>query len=167
RGISQMHCDIVSENRGLRLDLQFITDVKDQQTALSTRVLDGRAHDSLDEFFQNHFARDCLGDFDYGRQIQELRRRHDRAGRAPSWLLLPELGIELVELPYFAVSSPAEIAIPGLPQICIRDLVEASRRKEAGGKLARNRLIVNESVFVRRAHGLFIKTFGIEQAALY
>jgi hypothetical protein len=82
-------------------------------------------------------------------------------------LLLPELGIELVELLDFAVSSPAAIAIPGFPQINIRDPVEASRRKEPGSKLAGNRLTVNESVCVRRAYGLFIKIFGIGQTALY
>src|SRR6267378_655983 len=75
--------------------------------------------------------------------------------------------MEMVELPYFAVSPPSEIAVPGFPQISIGNLVEASCRVEPGGNLVRNCLIVNESVCVRRAHGLFIKTFGIEHAAVY
>src|ERR1700761_6448171 len=74
--------------------------------------------------------------------------------------------IELVEVPYFAVSAPTEIAISGFPQIGICDLVEPSRRVESRGDLVGNRLVVNESVGTRRADGLFIKAFGIEQVAL-
>jgi len=77
------------------------------------------------------------------------------------------VGIELVELPYFAVSPPTEIAIPGFPQICVRDLVEASCRVEAGSNFVDNRLIVDESIGVRRADGLFVKAFGVDQAAFY
>ena len=77
------------------------------------------------------------------------------------------MGIELVELPYFAVSPPTEIAIPGFLQICARDLVEASCCVESRGNLIGNRLIVNKSVCVRRADGLFIKAFGVEHAAFY
>ena len=77
------------------------------------------------------------------------------------------MGIELVELPYFAVSPPTEIAIPGFLQIRVRDLVEASCRVEAGSNLVGNRLIVNKSVCVGRADGLFIKAFGVDQAAFY
>ena len=62
-----MHRDILSCDDGLGLYLQFIAQRTDQQTPLSARVLDARAHDSLDQFFRNHLARDCLGDFDYGR----------------------------------------------------------------------------------------------------
>ena len=60
---------------------QLIPSRNNQETSLSARVLDRRAHNPVDQFFQNHLARDCLRDLDYGGQIQEFDRRHDRARR--------------------------------------------------------------------------------------
>src|SRR5215831_1346819 len=45
------------------------------------------------------------------------------------------------------------------------DLVKASCRVEAGSNLVGNRLIVDESMHVCRADGLFIKAFGVDHAA--
>src|SRR5215470_158848 len=45
------------------------------------------------------------------------------------------------------------------------DLVEASCRIEACRDLPSDRLIVDESIRVRRADGLFIKAFGVDHAA--
>ena len=44
----------------LRLYLQLITLSGNQETALSACVLDGRAHELVDQFFQNQLARDRL-----------------------------------------------------------------------------------------------------------
>src|SRR5215813_14814800 len=71
----------------------------------------------------------------------------------------------MFQLPYFAVGSPAIIAVQGLPQIRIRNLVETARRIKARGNLVTNRLIVDEAVCVRGTDGLFIKALGIEHAA--
>ena len=130
-------------------------------------MLDRRAHEPVDQFFQNYLARDCLRDLDHRGQIQEFAPCHDRARCAASRVLFREVGIELVELPYFAVSPPTEIAITGLPQIHLRDLFEASCPVEPGSNFVGNRLIVDESIGVRRVDGLFVKAFGVDHAALY
>src|SRR5580700_8438308 len=78
-----------------------------------------------------------------------------------------EIRIQLVELPHFAIRSPTEIAIPGFPQVRPRDLVEASCCIESGSNLVGNRLIVDESIGVRRPDGLFVKAFGVDHAAFY
>src|ERR1700740_3295587 len=123
-----MHANIISAGCGFRLNLQFITSWNDEETSLCASVFDGRAHDFVDQRLQNHFPRDCLRNLDYGHQIQEFSPRRDRARRAASRLLVPEVGMELVKLLYFADSSPTEIAIPGFLQVRIRDLAEASGR---------------------------------------
>src|SRR5215510_3660421 len=60
-----------------------------------------------------------------------------------------------------------EITVPSFPQIRIRDFVETACRVEARGELVGERLIVDKSVSVGRADGLFIKVLSVEQAALY
>src|SRR5499427_8206537 len=73
----------------------------------------------------------------------------------------------MFQLPYFAVGSPSSVAVQGLPQIRIRNLVETAPRIKARGNLVGNRLIVDESVCVRGADGLLIKALGIEHSAFY
>src|SRR5215831_16118376 len=73
----------------------------------------------------------------------------------------------MVELLYFAISSPTEIAVPGFPQISIRDFVEPACRVEARGDLVGNRLIMDESVRVCGADRLFIEAHRVEVAAFY
>src|SRR4029077_656554 len=84
RGISLMDGDVISARGGLCHYLQFITSREDQQTSFSAGMLDARAHDSLDQFFQHHLACDRLGHLYYSREIQDFSRRHDRARRAAS-----------------------------------------------------------------------------------
>ena len=84
------------------------------------------------------------------------------AGR---WLCPLEVRIQLVELPHLAVGAPAQIAVAGVPQIHVRDLLEAARRVEARGEFVGERLVVNEAVGARRADGLFVEALGVELAA--
>src|SRR5262245_30651054 len=71
----------------------------------------------------------------------------------------------MVELLYFAISSPTEIAVPGFPQISIRDFVEPACRVKARGNLVGNRLIMDEAVHVRGADRLFIEAHRLKVAA--
>ena len=64
-----MHGYTRSTNSRFCLYLQLITWRRDQETPFSTRLLNGRAHDPVDQFFQDHLARHRLRDLDYGRQI--------------------------------------------------------------------------------------------------
>src|SRR5438132_621100 len=59
-----------------------------------------------------------------------------------------------------------EVAVPGVPQVHMRDLLEAACRVEARSEFVGERLIVDKAVCVRRADGLLVKTLGIELAAL-
>src|SRR5262245_52161922 len=77
------------------------------------------------------------------------------------------MGIQLLELLYFAISSPTEIAVSGFAQIRIREVVELSCRIKARGNLVGNRLVVDETVRVRGADSFFIEAHGIEVAAFY
>jgi hypothetical protein len=62
-----------------RLELQRVTSWTDQKTSFGARVLDGGAHDPIDQFLKHHLARDNLRDCDDGRKIEELNGRNDRA----------------------------------------------------------------------------------------
>src|SRR6266576_6227530 len=73
----------------------------------------------------------------------------------------------MVQLRYFAISPPTLVAIPGFVQIRICERLETTCCVEARGDLIGNRLIVDESIGVRRADGLFVKAFGVDQAAFY
>src|ERR1700751_4464821 len=121
-----MHPDVVYASGGFRLYVQFITSKKDQKTSLGAGVLDGRAHDSVDQFLQNHLARDCLRDFDYRSQIQEFARCQNCPRAAESGLLFLEVWVQMVELPHLAIGSPMQIAVAGITQIGICDLVETT-----------------------------------------
>src|SRR5580704_14388587 len=73
----------------------------------------------------------------------------------------------MIQLRYFAVSPPTLIAMPGFVQIRICERLETTCCVEARGDLIGNRLIVDESIGVRRADGLFVKAFGFDHAAFY
>ena len=70
--------------------------------------------------------------------------------------------MELFELPHLAISSPAQVAVPRVPQIGMGDRLEAARCVEAGSQFIGERLIVNKAVGAGRADGLFVEALGIE-----
>src|SRR5262245_33258529 len=101
-----MYDDIVSAGRGFRLYALLNPSRENQETSLSTSVLDRRAHELIDEFFQDHLARDCLRDFDNSSEIQEFDGRPDHARGTGPWLFLLEVGIQPIELPHLTVGPP-------------------------------------------------------------
>ena len=70
-----------------------------------------------------------------------------------------------IELPHLAIGSPAQIAVAGVLQIHVGNLLEAARRIEAGSEFIGERLVVNKAVGARRADGLFVEALGVELAA--
>ena len=76
------------------------------------------------------------------------------------------MGIELVELPYFAIGPPTLIAIPGFDQVCVCELLETTYCVESRGNLVGDRLVVDNAVAMRRADALFVKALGIQGKAL-
>ena len=73
--------------------------------------------------------------------------------------------MKLFELPHLAIGSPAQIAVAGVLQIHAGNLLEATRRVEAGSEFIGERLIVNKAVGAGRADGLFVEALGIELPA--
>src|SRR3984957_1234508 len=58
--ISEMHGYTLSTDGCFRFHPRLITSRNYQETPLGACVLDSRAHEPVDQFFQNHLARDCL-----------------------------------------------------------------------------------------------------------
>src|SRR5260370_19747542 len=79
---------------------------------------------------------------------------------------LAEMWVRLLELLYLAVGAPAEIAVPGVPQIGVADRLEATRRVEPRREFVCDALILDETVLARQPNGLFVKALGVELSAL-
>src|SRR5207253_1306445 len=91
--------------------------------------------------------------------------RADRAPRARHRRLLPELRIDLIELPHLAIGSPPQVAVAGFRQVRACARLEPTRRIEPRGQLVGYGLVVDKAVGACRADGLFVKLLGIERAA--
>ena len=110
-----MHDHRISVGPRFSLELQRVSSWTDQKTSFGARVLNGGAHEPIDQLLEHHLARDNLRDFDDGREIEELNGRDDRAPRSVSRRIFLQVGIQQVELPNLAVRSPREISVPSLP----------------------------------------------------
>ena len=124
--VSQTHDDGGAACRRFRLHPLLRAPGNDQNTPVGAGMLDGRAHERVDQFLQNDLARDCLRHLDDRCEIQVLDRCHDRAGRTRDPLFLPQVWMQLIELAHLPVGSPAQIAVPGVPQIRVGDLLETT-----------------------------------------
>src|SRR5690348_10171307 len=109
-------------------------------------MLDGRAHQSVDQLFHNHLARDDLRDFDHGGQIQVFDVCSCDARGTSDRLLLPELRVLPIELAYFTVCSPPQVAVPCISEVETCNLLETARRVETGSQFVRERFVVEEAV---------------------
>src|ERR1700736_937031 len=74
--------------------------------------------------------------------------------------------MKLLELPYLAIGSPAQIAVAGVLQIHAGNLLEAARRVEAGSEFIGERLILNKTAGAGRADGLFVEAHRVNVAAV-
>src|SRR4051794_25805494 len=89
----------------------------------------------------------------------------DSGRRSGNLAFLSELRIQFGELPHLAIGPPTYIAVPRVPQVPARDLIEAASHVEARGDFVGDRLIVHKSVFVSRADSFFVEALSIQQAA--
>ena len=163
--VSQTHGDGVSAGPRFRLDPLLGAAGKNQHTSLGARVLDRRAHESVDEFLQDDLAGDRLRHFDHGREIQVLDRCRDRARRTRDPLILPQVRMQLIELAHLPVGSPAQIAVPGVSQICLRDLVETTCGIETRGELVSKTLVLDEAVLACRANRILVQAHRVQLPA--
>src|ERR1700736_3934477 len=74
--------------------------------------------------------------------------------------------MKLFELPHLAMGSPTQIAVAGVLQIHPGDLLEATRRVEAGSQFIGERLIVHKAVGAGRADSIFVKAHRVNIVAL-
>src|SRR5262245_13576065 len=72
--------------------------------------------------------------------------------------------MQLLELPHLTSGSPTEVVVPGIPQVSVRDLLEAQCPIKACREFVSERLIVDKAICVRRADGPVVKTRGFALA---
>src|SRR5215467_9201668 len=109
-----IHRYLLATGESFRFYLQRISSLNDQETSLGAGVLDGRAQEPVDEFFENHLARKCLRSFNHCREIKMFDRRFDHARWTRRTLVLPQPRMELVELPHLSIGTPSKIALPSV-----------------------------------------------------
>jgi hypothetical protein len=64
--------------------------------------------------------------------------------------LLSEPRIQLLKLPHLAIGPPACVAVPGIPHVKIRDLLEAVRCVEARGEFVGDSYVVDKTARMDR-----------------
>jgi hypothetical protein len=89
----QTYDDGVATGSGFCLYPVLNTSGKNQQAALSTRMLKRYAHKRINQFLRYNLARYCLRDFHNGSEIQVLDRCPDCGRRREDWFCLPEVRI--------------------------------------------------------------------------
>src|ERR1700692_4324806 len=70
--------------------------------------------------------------------------------------------MELVELPYLAFGAPAEIAVPGVAQIEVRNLLEAACRIELRRQFVGEALVLDRAVLTRLVNCPLVRAHGVE-----
>src|SRR5713101_4146406 len=129
-------------------------------------MFDPDPQERLDELTEDDLTGHRLRGLEHRPDIQLLDgRANGGCGRGRGWCVA-EMRMELFELPYLAIGSPTQIAVAGVLQIHTGDLLEATRRIEAGSQFIGERLIVNKTVGASRADGLFVEAHRISITAV-
>src|SRR6202048_569161 len=84
------------------------------------------------------------------------RGGNGRGGTVSLWS--GQLRIEPIKLPHLAVGAPAEITVPGVPEIGVGECLEAARVVEPRGHLMGKALVLTETVVASRLNGLLVQT---------
>ena len=91
----------------------FITSRKNQQTSLGAGVLDGRAHERVDQLLQDDLTRYRFRDLDHGPEVKVFHRLRDRRWRVRRHALIAQLRVGLIQQSHLAVRAPAKVAHHG------------------------------------------------------
>src|ERR1700678_804727 len=70
--------------------------------------------------------------------------------------------VMFVELPDLSVGAPTQIAVAGMAQVDIRELIEPARPVEARGHFVGDRFVVDKAIVTRRTDRLLVQVLGIE-----
>src|SRR3979411_1896770 len=90
------------------------------------------AQERLDERTVGDLAGHCLCGLEHRPDIQLRDGRTNGSGGRWSDRCVAEMCMKLFELPHLAIGSPTQIAVAGVLQIHAGNLLEATRRIEAG-----------------------------------
>src|SRR5260370_13630684 len=90
-----------------------------------------------------------------------LDGRADRFRRTGNGLIFPEVRKQLVELSHLAVGSPPLIAVTGVAQVCMCNLLKPTTCIEPCGNFVGNSFILYKAIRVRWADGLFIELLRV------
>src|ERR1700722_12815154 len=137
---------------------------QDEQATLGASMFKRDPQQRLDELAKDDLAGHGLRGFDDARYIELLDRR------ANGYLeTIPhrsnQLRVKPIELVHLAVSTPAQITSPGVPEIGVGSGFEATRCVEQRGQLMGQGLVLHKTMFARQRNGLFVETHRVQLPA--
>lgn len=139
---------------------------KHEQTAIRPRLLDGGAHEHVDQLVQIHFAGNGLRQLDYRGKVQLFDRVDGGSSGSRRAFAGPQARMRGLEQRGFGAGPPFQIALMRVAQIRLRSDLDVARGEERRRKLAGKRLVVNETIVFRRANSLFVKRLRLERTPL-
>src|ERR1700736_4177987 len=125
---------LVAIASGFGLDSVLNPSPKNQETSLSTRLLQGCPHERVDQFLYDNLTRGRLRNPDNCGEVKMFDRCRDPSRLTWRRQFPPQIRVQRIELPQLAVGPPPRVAIPGVPQIRMRDLLETACCVEARGE---------------------------------
>jgi len=137
---------------------------QNQHASFGTCLFDGRAHDHVDELFQDDFSRHGLRDLYHGGQIEVFDRCDHRRCRAKRLLFGPQQRIPRLELPHLAVSAPTQVAVASVLQVNTGYFSKTSGRVEARRQFVGKGFDMDKAALLRRVDGLFVKQLSLDHA---
>ena len=141
--------------------------LRDLEDGREVEVFDGRddaAHGAARRFLGSQMRMQRVSRLQHAREVEVLDRRGDGDLWTGRWLVGAQVRVERVELPHFAVGTPAHVAAAGVAQVQVGDLLAAARPVEACRRLVCEGLVVDVAVGAGRAHGVFVEAHRISIA---
>src|SRR5882757_5645656 len=133
--LTQRDLNLAAAGRRFRRDPWLVVREQDEQAALGAGMLDRDPQQRLDELTEDDLTGHRLRGLEHRPDIQPVdRRANGSGGRCGDWCVA-EMGMKLFELPHLAIGSPTQIAVAGALQIHAGNLLETTRRIEAGSEL--------------------------------
>src|SRR5271166_2685547 len=144
--MAKCNFDHTAAGPGFRLNLELIVANSDQHTPLRPGMFDRDPHQSLDKLIEDDLAKHRLRGFDYRPDIQLYDRCADCSDGRERSSFLVKRRVRLVNLPYLAERTPAEVAVAGVSQIGVGDRFEAACGVEPRSGFIRDGFVLDEAV---------------------
>src|SRR6266850_5145618 len=152
--------NLAAADRRFRRDPWLGAWKQDEQATLGAGMFDRDPQKRLDELIKDDLAGHGLRGFDDARYIELLDwGANGRRGTVP--LRSGQTRIKPIELPHLAVGAPAEITVPGIPEIGVGDSLDTARGVEPRRQLMGQALVLHEAVLASRSNGLLVQTHCI------